>query len=136
MKRKKRVKPVNAKRKKELWKKQYGTDSYVEALHKEGCSVSGCSPTSGSRAKIECAHHPSRGAGGTWRDMAPLCNYHHRVQHDAGISAFEAHYGIDLKAVATAMALEHGHLVTDPIVEGKEFSSDPDEWEFFDVEDF
>ncbi len=135
MKRKKRLPAVNTIRKQALWKKQYGAAPYVEALHKEGCAVSGCSPTSTSRRKIECAHHPSRAAGGTWRDMIPLCYYHHRVQHDVGVVTFETHYGIDFKAVATAMVLEHGHLVTDPASIDQSLANETD-WTYVDLEDF
>jgi hypothetical protein len=134
MKRKKGVKRVNPERKKRLFAAHYGNDAYVEALHKEGCQVSGCAPTSGSRAKIECAHHPTKATTGTWRDITPLCAYHHRVQHDIGVVSFEAFYGIDLKATNAAMVLQHGHLVTDPDGLTK-FVEDATDWEYVDLED-
>lgn len=132
-KRKKRLRRTNTERKKALFEKQYGNDDYVAALHKEGCQIPDCRPTSGSRSEIQCDHTPTRAAGGTWRQMVPLCLYHHRLKHDVGVESFQAFYGIDLDAIATAMVLQHGHLVTgEPPPESEE----PEDWHYeYELED-
>ena len=50
------------------------------------------------------AHRKSRGAGGTWRDVLPLCDTCHRDQHSWGWPEFEACSGIDGKALAAGYA--------------------------------
>lgn len=33
----------------------------------------------------------------------PLCDMHHKIQHDMGETAFEQTYGVDMKAIAQAL---------------------------------
>lgn len=58
----------------------------------------------GQFGKIEAAHSASGGMGTKAPDStcAPLCMGHHQRQHSMGMPAFEARYGIDLKAEAAA----------------------------------
>jgi len=137
--RKKSLRKKNPERTAKLFAKHFGTSLYVQALHKEGCSVPGCRPTSASRAKIECDHNPTRGSGrATWRDMAPLCAYHHRIKGDLGLATFESFYGIEMAAINAAMVLQHGHLAEHPpYVIGVDESDDGDrgEWTYVNMED-
>lgn len=55
---------------------------------------------------IEAAHVRSRGAGGTRRDLVPLCQRHHRAQHSEGIKSFANGFGLDLQAEAQRIAVE------------------------------
>ena len=49
---------------------------------------------------IELDHEPTRGAGGTARDMNPVCRGHHRQRDAIGVQTFQAVYGVDLRAEA------------------------------------
>jgi hypothetical protein len=50
--------------------------------------------------RVEAAHTKSRGAGGTSEHLIPMCQYHHRQQHDIGQRTFEARYALDLEKLA------------------------------------
>lgn len=94
-------KPVakkNAKRLARLRDAQYGPPGFVEWVHSLGCSVPSC-----GRTEIEAAHATSRGAGGDWRGVLPLCSAHHEAQHRKGIETFERHVGFRLSDVADAV---------------------------------
>ena len=52
-----------------------------------GCGFSPCDP----------AHVKSRGAGGTYRDIIPLCHRHHQEQHTIGILTFARKYHTTLE---------------------------------------
>ena len=55
---------------------------------------------------IEAAHVRSRGAGGTRRDLVPLCERHHREQHQRGIESFSTRYSLNLPEHAARIARE------------------------------
>ena len=55
----------------------------------------------------EPAHIISRGASGGRFDIIPLCAHHHAEQHQHGVKTFAAKYGLDLRAEADLVALEH-----------------------------
>ena len=55
----------------------------------------------------EPAHIISRGASGGRFDIIPLCAHHHAEQHQHGVKTFAAKYGLDLRAEADRVALEH-----------------------------
>ena len=55
---------------------------------------------------IEAAHAKSRGAGGNRRHLVPLCQRHHREQHDRGVLTFQTTYRLDLRAEADRIATE------------------------------
>jgi hypothetical protein len=97
MKRRKRINPVNRKRKKERfaaafmdWRGDKG--AWIRQLN---CVVCGVVPS-------EAAHVKSRAAGGTAKDLVPLCTFHHRQQHDMGILTFEEHHDVDLEMASWA----------------------------------
>ena len=73
-------------------------------LRRHQCCVPGC-----TFLPIEVAHVRSAGNSGVglrpgdW-SAVPLCHDHHREQHQIGLPAFEARYGIDLAALAVEFA--------------------------------
>jgi hypothetical protein len=87
------LKKANAKRKRARFARAYGSGDNVARVQSMACIVCNRTPS-------EAAHVRSRGAGGTWRDIVPLCRDHHREQHAIGIQTFEATYGLDLAAIA------------------------------------
>lgn len=56
------------------------------------------------RGRMHAAHAVSRGAGGTRRDLVPLCSAHHREQHDHGIETFCSKHQVDLRKIAGSIA--------------------------------
>ena len=72
---------------------------FVEFTQRQPCSVGGC-----TFGPIECAHNPSRGAGGTWEDISPLCSFHHRMQHTVGVETFQRKLYVDLRETNAAHA--------------------------------
>lgn len=100
--------PINRERRDRDWPKAYHSERYVEEVQKLACAIPGC-----DRRPIDAAHgEHSKGAGGDWRTILPLCGGpggHHREQHDLGRRTFEAKYGISLEdaAAATRKALAH-----------------------------
>lgn len=85
---------MNAARKKrekrEKFKRQFHSDEFVEFTKRRQCAVPGCA----CGLLSECAHNPSRGAGGTWEDISPLCKLHHADQHQMGVATFQKACGI------------------------------------------
>lgn len=68
------------------------------------CAVPGC-----RNGGIQAAHVRRGGRGGIGlkpddRRAIPLCAEHHRRQHDIGEPAFERETGIDMGAIAEALA--------------------------------
>ena len=92
------VKPVNKERRAKLREIQYGPDDFVFWVHALSCIVPGC-----TNRDVEEAHVRSRAAGGSWRDVVPMCKSHHRRSHTAGILTFERETGLDLVACADAV---------------------------------
>ena len=84
-------------RKKARFIKQFHSEAFVEWSKRQPSIVSGRWPT-------VCAHNPSRGAGGTWRDISPLTDGEHREQHQHGPKTFERKHGIDFKQTNAAHA--------------------------------
>lgn len=100
----KRIKPVNPKRRKRLSAEQFGPPGYVAHVHSYGCLVEleGCPDE--CEGPMEAAHVKSRGAGGGWKNnLVPLCRRHHRQQHDMGADTFAWHHQIDLDLWACAI---------------------------------
>ena len=69
------------------------------------CSIRGCTCRTGTQA----AHVRMNTGGGMGmkppdRWTAPLCHEHHHEQHQIGHAAFDAKYGIDLRALAAELA--------------------------------
>jgi hypothetical protein len=89
---------TKAKRKKERFARQFHSEEFVEWTRQSRCVVHSC--THG--VPSECAHNPSRGAGGTWVDVSPMCGFHHRQQHHIGVKKFQRLYGISFKQTNAA----------------------------------
>lgn len=89
------VPPVNSERRKELFKKGFGSKAFVEFVKQQPCVVEAC-----NRTPIDCAHVTSRGAGGGPEDIVPMCRHHHAEQHAMGIETFQRVYGLDLDLLA------------------------------------
>lgn len=87
------LKKANRKRQRARFERAYGSPANVERIRNTPCVICGRTPS-------EAAHVRSRGAGGTWRDIVPLCSEHHREQHQVGIATFERRHKIDLAALA------------------------------------
>jgi len=90
------IKKANAKRKRTRFARAYASGDNVARIQAMPCVVCG-------RAPSEAAHVRSRGAGGTWRDIVPLCRDHHRIQHAMGIRSFEERFDVDLAAIAATI---------------------------------
>ena len=82
-----------AERKKKRHEKQYGERAV--AIKAMRCCVPGC-----AHWPSDAAHVKSRAAGGTKRDLVPLCHEHHMEQHSTGIKTFQEKHGIDLALIA------------------------------------
>lgn len=94
--RKTKLRQRNPERLARLRRKQFG--EHADFIRSLPCALRGhdagiCGPS-------EAAHVRSRGAGGTAKDLVPLCQRHHAEQHSMGILTFQEHYEIDLQAIA------------------------------------
>ncbi len=78
-----------AQKKREKFARQFHSPEFVEFTKRSACTVCFRSP-------CEAAHNPSRGAGGTWRDVSPLCRKHHLEQHQ-GVETFQRNHSIDFE---------------------------------------
>ena len=72
---------------------QYGSRERVLWVKTLPCLVCGVSPS-------ENAHVRTRGAGGTYKDIVPLCFTHHREIHSIGNDSFCRKYFLDLEMEA------------------------------------
>lgn len=90
------IKRVNKGRKARLREQQWGPPGWVQFVKSQRCcACHGPYP--------EAAHEPSRGAGGTWKDIVPLCAHCHRTRpgaiHQIGRRLFEEKNNLDLEEV-------------------------------------
>ncbi len=115
-----RVRKVNRGRKAKRWAESFGTEARVQLINSFPCLLSKptfrtfgtwwdvetgrTEPMHQCAGPTQNAHVRSRGAGGTARDVVPLCAFHHREQHDKGVRDFERKYGLDLAAEAARTA--------------------------------
>jgi len=104
------IKKVNPKRKKRLYRRNYG--ERAEVIREMPCV---CADSLVYGGRIECsgsiqaAHVKARGMGGCngdRRSLVPLCAAHHRQQGDIGIESFQKMYFLDLEAKASRIAHE------------------------------
>lgn len=86
--RKKPLRAVNPKRRKERHGVAFG--SKAEWLRQMSCCVCGRQPS-------DPHHVRSRGAGGTAKDLVPLCRADHRELHQIGARTFAERHEIDLE---------------------------------------
>lgn len=84
-----------AKKKREKFARQFHSAEYVEWSNKQPCVA--CEWSATSVILTQCAHNPSRGAGGTWENVSPLCPSCHGEQHGWGAETFQQKYGIRFK---------------------------------------
>lgn len=82
-------------RRKKAFAKQFHSAAFVAWIHEQPCVVEDCFSDD-----IQIAHVRSRGAGGTYKDVVPMCVVHHGDQHAHGIRTFQAVHKINLMARA------------------------------------
>ena len=83
------INKINDARKSKRFKRYYHSEAYVLAVKATPCSVCGIRPSH--------AHHlRSKGAGGTFKDLVPLCEKHHYEFHNTGTRTVQTKYDIDL----------------------------------------
>lgn len=96
-----RVRPVNTRRRRQRFELAFGErGEHVRAMP---CLLAGKASCEG---RTEAAHVRSRGAGGTRRDLVPLCSGHHEQQHRWGLPDFQRRHQIDLRAEAQRIAAD------------------------------
>lgn len=79
-------------------------EAYRDWIRTLPCCLTGCV----TRSRVECAHVRSRGAGGDdVGNCVPLCRSHHDWQHRDGIKSFQAHFHVDLAAIAADLATRY-----------------------------
>lgn len=74
---------------------QFGSEAFRKWVRMQTCVIPGCGGW-----PCEAAHVVSRGAGGTARDIVPLCHAHHEEQHRVGIQTFQARHNVELDVCA------------------------------------
>lgn len=91
------IKRTNPKRLKRLREQQFGGE-YADTIRALGCCACGAPPPS------VCHHTRTRGAGGTAKDMVPVCSPGcHEEIHQMGRTTFEEIYQINLKGLASTL---------------------------------
>jgi hypothetical protein len=96
------IKARNPKRRASRWTIAFGSPERVGKIRALPCCACGRLPS-------ENAHVVSRSAGGTWRDIVPLCGGPagcHALQHRVGIETVQREWGVDLRALADRLARE------------------------------
>ena len=63
---------------------QFHSVERVNFIKQQSCDTCGAPPPS------DPSHHPSRGAGGTFRDLFPQCRRCHSRMHQRGVDTFLA----------------------------------------------
>lgn len=88
----------NKERQQARFKVTFGSEERVRRIKQMPCLVCGVVPSVN-------AHVKPRSLGGTWRDIVPLCNYHHgELDNNLGLEKFNAKYGVDLMRQAISLA--------------------------------
>jgi hypothetical protein len=100
-----RLRPHNRKRREKAFARNFGDEA--EAVRTLPCLCRGRGPFVRRFGPVTAAHVKSRGASGGRFDLVPLCQAHHDEQHAVGVETFAASYGLDLRAAADRVALEH-----------------------------
>ena len=77
----------------EKFRKSFGSQGRVLFIKSLPCLVCGRIPSVN-------AHIKSRGSGGDYRSIVPLCRIHHTEQGQIGIVTFANKYNIDLEVEA------------------------------------
>lgn len=97
LKRKRGVRKVNPERRARLREVQYGSDEFMAWIHGQACVL--CRYRYAAD-EIHAHHVVSRGAGGTWQSVVPLCHGCHRFVHDHGPAKARLATGVDLEQAA------------------------------------
>ena len=92
-------KSANSERKTKKFIKHFGSKERVKRINCQPCVVCYTTPS-------QNAHILSKGAGGTYNDIIPLCQKCHAEQHQIGIKSFAEKYQIDLVELAKYYAEE------------------------------
>lgn len=90
------LRPWNRARRKRLYASQFG--AHADRIRAMPCAICG------KPGPSDPAHVRSRGAGGTWRDLVPLCRADHAELHEIGRHSFERLYNVNLAALARSLA--------------------------------
>lgn len=91
---------TNKVRRNKLREKQYGLSfGYSAWICSFPCAA--CKRAPGWTIPAHAAR--TRGAGGTWRDVIPLCFLCENAFHTMGLNSFEQKYGINCTKVAAEM---------------------------------
>lgn len=90
------------------WNRERAAKRFEVAFGERGALVRKlpCLVGQGCYGCIEAAHARSRGAGGTRRDLVPLCFAHHSEQHRIGRQSFELKHGLNLADTARQIAAD------------------------------
>jgi hypothetical protein len=83
---------VNLTRRKRNFEKHYHSEERVLAVRSLGCLICG--------QEADNAHVKSKGSGGTYKDIVPLCWIHHNELHNKGETRFQNQYLLDLEKEA------------------------------------
>lgn len=77
----------------------WGDGQYAARIRRLPCAVGGtlCD------AAVHAHHVRSVGAGGSERDLVPLCAIHHQELHTIGRWTFLGKYGVDLRVLADSL---------------------------------
>ena len=108
MKRSQPINKTNQKRRLKVEVTVWGPPGYREHVRAQPCAVRGCC----SGSPVEPHHEPHKypQGRGTWRDLVPLCGFHHTkggaAVHRLGRDSFAERFGVDYEAVkAEVLAL-------------------------------
>lgn len=89
----------------EKYARQYGGPGYPEKDYRTYVVLRPCCACRANDS-IEAHHVKTRAAGGTWKDLVPLCNGCHTEYHQryGSVVRFREAYGVDLADVARKLS--------------------------------
>ena len=104
LKRKTRLRPVNAQRRKAAWIRAYGGKRRIAFVKSLPCIVQ----AGDCAGPIDVAHTKVGGMSrkADARFTVPLCRRHHRALHTVGRETFETTYAVNLEAAAALTELQ------------------------------
>lgn len=88
-------------RRQERFERQYGGEEYVAWLTRQPCMLANSGMCEG---RIDPHHAKTKGAGGEWDAIVPLCRRHHETVHRAGVQTVRLLTGVDLLREARSLA--------------------------------
>lgn len=81
------------------FERYYGSETRVDIIANIPCVICQYLP-------CENVHVISKGAGGDWTKIVPMCSKHHRELHQIGIITFQEKHAVDLLKLAAEFAGE------------------------------